>query len=76
MLDPAGERLDLAQALRAATMGAARQLRLDQLVGSIEPGKMADLVVLAQNLFEVEPSAIAATGIDMTMMNGRFTHGG
>ncbi len=76
VLEPAGERLDLAQALHAATLGAARQLRLDHLAGSIEPGKRADLIVLGDNLFGIEPHRIAATAVQMTMVNGRFTHGG
>ena len=70
VLEPAAERFDLGSALRAATLGPARQLRLDHLVGSIEPGKRADLVVLGKNLFEVPPHEIAATPVDMTMMNG------
>ena len=74
ILEPVGERLGLAEALHANTINAARQLRLDHLVGSIEPGKRADLVVLAENLFDVEPHRIGATRIDMTMMNGRITH--
>lgn len=74
VLGPANERITLDEALHANTINAARQLRLDHLVGSIEPGKLADLVVLADNLFEVEPHRIAATRIDLTMMNGRFTH--
>jgi len=74
VLGPADERLTLEEALHANTINAAKQLRLDHLVGSIEPGKLADLVVLGENLFEVEPHRIAATRIDMTMMNGRFTH--
>ncbi len=76
VLEPADQRLDLAQSLHAATLGAARQLRLDHLVGSVRPGKLADLVVLRHNLFEIESHRIAATPVDMTMMNGRFTHGG
>ena len=76
VLEPADQRLDLAQALHAATLGAARQLRLDHLVGSVRPGKLADLVVLRHNLFEIESHRIAATPVDMTMMNGRLTHGG
>jgi len=68
------ERITLDEALHANTLNAARQLRLDHLVGSIEPGKRADLVVLADNLFDVEPHCIASTRVDMTMMNGRFTH--
>lgn len=75
MLEPAGERLDLAQAIRASTMGSARQLRLDHQIGSIEVGKRADLVVLERNLFDIDPHEIAQTRVDMTMMDGRFTHG-
>ena len=76
LLEPADQRLDLAQALHANTLGAARQLRLEHLVGSLQPGKRADLLVLGENLFQVAPHRIAATAVEMTMMNGRFTHGG
>ncbi|RTL52835.1 MAG: amidohydrolase [Bradyrhizobiaceae bacterium] len=74
VLAPLAERMDLKEALHAATLAGARQIRLEHNVGSIEPGKRADLVVLAKNLFDVEPHDIASTPIDMTMMNGRFTH--
>lgn len=76
VLEPIDQRLDLSQALHATTLGAARQLRLDHAVGSIEAGKLADLVVLRRNLFDVDPHEIAFTSVDMTMMNGRFTHPG
>lgn len=74
ILDPTDERLSLDEAVYANTLGAARQLRLDESVGSLEPGKRADLVVLRHNIFEVAPHDIATTPIDMTMMDGRFTH--
>src|SRR5690606_27498908 len=74
VLDPVDERLDLAQAIHANTMGAAYQLRLEQQIGSIEVGKRADLVVLEKDLFAVDPHEIAKVRVDMTMMNGRFTH--
>ena len=76
MLDPAGERLNLEQAIRASTIGGAHQLRMDDRIGSIAPGKLADLVVLERDLFAIDPRDIAGTRIDFTMMNGRFTHGG
>ena len=75
VLEPVDERLDLAQAIRANTLGGAHQLRMEDRIGSIAPGKLADLVVLERNLFDVDPHDIAATRIDLTMMNGRFTHG-
>jgi predicted amidohydrolase YtcJ len=73
-LAPIGERIDLAQALRANTLDAAYQLRLEKNTGSIEVGKFADLAVLQENLFDVPVREIHATPIVMTMMNGRFTH--
>ncbi len=75
VLDPAGERLDLEQAIRASTLGGAHQLRMEDRIGSIAPGKLADLVVLDKDLFAIDPHDIAGVRIDMTMMNGRFTHG-
>jgi predicted amidohydrolase YtcJ len=75
VLEPADERLDLEQAIHANTMGAAYQLHLEHQVGSIEVGKLADLVVLEKNIFAVDKHDIARTRIDMTVMNGRFTHG-
>jgi predicted amidohydrolase YtcJ len=75
VLEPASERLDLKQAVHANTMGAAHQLRMEHQVGSIEAGKHADLIVLEKNIFAVDKHDIAKVRIDMTMMNGRFTHG-
>lgn len=75
VLEPTDQRLDLDQALRAATLGAARALRLDDIVGSLEVGKCADLIVLRRNLFDLDPHEIAATPVDLTVMNGRITHG-
>ena len=55
--------LDRAEALRAVTIYPARLLGIDGRVGSIEPGKDADLVILTGDLFDME-SRIAATMID------------
>jgi predicted amidohydrolase YtcJ len=73
-LVPLDERISLDQALRAATMGPAYQLGLDQKIGSIEVGKLADLVVLDKNLFEVAPHEIHKTKVLMTVMNGQVRH--
>ena len=50
MLVDAG--LNAAAALRAATLDAAKALRIDRDTGSIEPGKAADLVILERNPME------------------------
>ena len=73
-LPPFDEVIPLDAALRAATMGAAYQLGMERDVGSIEVGKLADLVVLEKNLFEVAPQDIHKTKVLMTVMNGRVTH--
>ncbi|MFG1463925.1 amidohydrolase [Xanthobacter sp. DSM 24535] len=75
VLEPAAERLTLAQAVHANTLGAAYQIRMDDKIGSLEVGKMADLVVLEKNIFDGPVHAIAATRIDLTLMNGKLTHG-
>ena len=55
-------------------MGPAYQIGLDQKIGSIEVGKLADLVVLEKNLFEVAPHEIHKTRVMMTVMNGQVRH--
>ena len=73
-LVPLDERISLEEAIRAATMGPAYQIGLDQKIGSIEVGKFADLVVLEKNLFEVAPHEIHKTRVVMTVMNGQVRH--
>lgn len=51
MLGPE-ERISVEQSLRAMTSDAAWQMRLEEQVGSIEPGKLADLVILSENPLE------------------------
>jgi 5-methylthioadenosine/S-adenosylhomocysteine deaminase len=46
---------DAASALRAATLGGARALGLDHLVGSIEAGKQADLAIVDMSPLETQP---------------------
>lgn len=66
----ATERLDLETLIRGFTRDAAYQLRMEDDIGSIEAGKLADLVVLDQNIFEIEPHAIHDTAVVMTMLDG------
>lgn len=70
----ARQRIGLHDALRGYTLNGARQLLLDERTGSLEVGKAADLVVLGEDLFRVEPHAIHAVPVVLTMMDGRITH--
>jgi predicted amidohydrolase YtcJ len=68
--DPAGEVVTLEQAIRAYTVDAAYQLRMEDQVGSITAGRQADLVVLSDNLFEMDPYDIHTARVLLTVMNG------
>ncbi|QUS36322.1 amidohydrolase [Falsirhodobacter algicola] len=68
----AEERISVPEALRAITLGAAWQLKLDHLVGSIEVGKFADFAVLEDDPFEVPPEALKDIRIAGTLVSGRF----
>jgi predicted amidohydrolase YtcJ len=68
------QRIGLHDALRGYTINGAYQLRLEENVGSLEVGKLADLTVLAANLFDVDEDEIHAVPILLTMMDGRVTH--
>jgi imidazolonepropionase-like amidohydrolase len=57
------------EALRAATLAGARYLGLDKDLGSIEKGKLADLVVLDRNPLE---NIRHSDSVRMVMMNGRL----
>lgn len=70
----ARQRVSVAEALRNYTWNGAYQLRLEDRIGSIEVGKLADLVVLGANLFEVKPERIHTVPVLLTLMDGRATH--
>ena len=52
------ERVNVQQALRMVTLDAARMVGMDDMVGSIEAGKMADFTVLEENPLTVKPEHI------------------
>ena len=64
------ERISVADALAAITLGPAYTLRLDHLVGSIEPGKFADFAVLGEDPFSVVPSSLKDVPVVGTVLGG------
>lgn len=68
-----GERISVDQALRAITVDAAHLLRRDDTLGSIEAGKLADFAVLADDPYEVEPTAIGSIDVIDTVLGGEPT---
>jgi predicted amidohydrolase YtcJ len=69
------ERLTIAEAIEGYTLGPARLSGKADRLGSITPGKYADLVVLSQNLFAIDPEAIPDTTAWLTVFGGRVVHG-
>lgn len=67
--------LSRATALRAITMNAAHTLRLEQRVGSIEVGKLADLIVLERNFMSVPEDELARNQVLLTMVGGQVVMG-
>ena len=70
-LPPASEKLTLEDAVRAYTIDAAYQVRMEEILGSIEVGKRADLIIIDRNVFDIEVDQIPETNVLMTMMNGK-----
>ena len=62
------------QALRAATIEAARELHEDAVTGSLEVGKLADLIVLDRDPFKVPAEEIAAIKVLETVVGGRVVY--
>jgi predicted amidohydrolase YtcJ len=69
------QKITVAEAVRAYTMGAAYASFEETIKGSIEPGKLADFVVLSDDIFAIDPAKIADTKAVMTMFDGRFVLG-
>jgi predicted amidohydrolase YtcJ len=69
------ERITVTQAIDAYTRNAAYASFRDQEVGTLEPGKLADLVVLSQDLFAAKPLEISKTHATMTMVGGEVVYG-
>ena len=66
-----GERISVAEALRAITLGAAHSLHLDGEIGSIECGKCADFCVLDDDPTAVAPEHLKDVGVWGIVQGGR-----
>lgn len=68
------ERIDAATALRNYTLGSAYAAGDEQNLGSLEPGKYADLVVLDQNPLTIDPQELQATKVQATYLAGNLIY--
>ena len=70
------ERVDLPAVLAAYTIGGAYANFEEKESGSLEAGKLADLIVLDRNLFAIPPGEISETQVLATLFEGRLVFGG
>jgi predicted amidohydrolase YtcJ len=67
--------LTVEEAVRAHTIEAAHAIWMEDRIGSLTPGKLADVVVLDGDLFAVSPERIPELAIRKTILGGEVVHG-
>ena len=70
----ANQRITIEEAIRCGTVHGAYASFEDGVKGSITPGKFADLVVLAQDPFKTDPSALKNVSVERTMVGGKWMY--
>ncbi|PYU40113.1 MAG: hypothetical protein DMG53_23490 [Acidobacteria bacterium] len=70
----ASQRISVEEAIRVGTINGAHASYEERLKGSIEPGKLADLVVLGRDPFREDPSKLVDIPIERTMTGGKWVY--
>jgi predicted amidohydrolase YtcJ len=70
----AEERISVMDAVRAYTQGSAYAAFADSQVGTLEAGKLADLVILSQDIFAVPAETVGKTRVLTTMVGGKIVY--
>ncbi|MCD6263654.1 amidohydrolase [Candidatus Bathyarchaeota archaeon] len=68
-------RITLEEAVRCYTLDAAYASFEEDLKGSLEPGKLADIIILSEDLASIPPEKIRDVKVDMTMVGGKVLYG-
>lgn len=68
------QRLTVAQTIEGYTLGAAFAGRREKTEGSLEIGKLADLIILSQNVLEIAPRKIGETKVLTTIVGGKLVY--
>jgi predicted amidohydrolase YtcJ len=70
----ANQRINMEEAIRCGTINGAYASFEENLKGSVEPGKLADLVVLGRDPFREDPMTLATIPVERTMLAGSWVH--
>lgn len=68
------QKLTVEQAVKAYTMGSVYAEFQEKEKGSQEVGKLADMVVLSNDIFSIQPEEIPATEVEMTILGGKVVY--
>jgi predicted amidohydrolase YtcJ len=68
------QKITVEEAVTAYTAGGAYAAFREETLGTLEPGKSADLVVLSDDIFTIDPAAIATVQVDLTMVGGEVVY--
>jgi predicted amidohydrolase YtcJ len=68
------QKISVEEAVRAYTVGSAYAEFQEGVKGTITAGKLADLVILSRNIFEIDPTDIETTTVVMTILDGRIVY--
>jgi predicted amidohydrolase YtcJ len=67
-------RISLPEAIEGYTLGAAIAGHREKTEGTLEAGKLADLIIVSQDLFHIEPGKIGRTEVLLTMLGGKVVY--
>lgn len=70
------QKLTVPEAVEAYTMGSAYAEFQEKDKGSITPGKLADFVVLSDDIFHIPPSQVKNVKVEATYLGGKLVYGG
>jgi hypothetical protein len=70
----ARQKISIEEALRVCTLNGAYASFEEHEKGSLEPGKLADLVVLGRNPLAEDPSSLVSIPVERTMVGGRWVY--
>lgn len=68
------QKITIEEAVIAHTYGSARAAKRENELGTLELGKLADIIVLDRNIFEIDPKELLETKVQLTMTNGRIVY--
>ncbi|MCG8633872.1 MAG: amidohydrolase family protein, partial [Desulfobacterales bacterium] len=68
-------RLSVEEAVKAYTLTPARVSGCGDILGSLTPGKLADLVVVDRDIFQADPDTLAEARVTCTLFNGEIVYG-